>query len=37
MSELEPEVILSDDLMDISLDYYQSAREFQNFLSNSMA
>ncbi|MGB0176559.1 MAG: DUF2461 domain-containing protein [Owenweeksia sp.] len=37
MAELDPEVILKDNLMDLTLEYYQAARQFQDFLSDSMA
>ncbi len=37
MAEKEPELILQDNLMDISMDYYRAARQFQDFLTESMA
>ena len=37
MTELEPEIILQDNLMDVALEYYNAARQFQDFLSDSMA
>ncbi|HAD97531.1 MAG TPA: hypothetical protein DCG19_09000 [Cryomorphaceae bacterium] len=36
MTELEPETILRDDLMDLSMSYYKASQGVQNFLADSM-